>query len=105
VWFAAAGFRAGLRVAATLDGTNRGARRSCRDGISRPEPTMPYTRPISRFYLTPPSVPVFLISVVLALLAVFAVYGHLSLFKASSAFLVLLIAYIVLAAGVLIRGV
>jgi hypothetical protein len=88
-----------------VDGTNRGARRSCRDGISRPEPTMPYTRPISRFYLTPPSVPVFLISVVLALLAVFAVYGHLSIFKASSAFLVLLIAYIVLAAGVLIRGV
>lgn len=93
------------RAAAIVNGTNPGAPRSCRDGISRSEPTMPYTRPMSRFYLTPPSLPVFLISVVLALLAVFAVYGHLSLFKASSAFLVLLIAYIVLAAGVLIRGV
>jgi len=96
---------AGARAAAIVNGTNPGAPRSCRDGISRSEPTMPYSRPISRFYLTPPSLPVFLISVVLALLAVFAVYGHLSLFKASSAFLVLLIAYIVLAAGVLIRGV
>jgi hypothetical protein len=66
---------------------------------------MPYSRPVSRFYLTPPSVPVFVISVLLALLAVFAVYGHLSILKASSAFLVLLIAYVVLAAGVLIRGV
>jgi len=66
---------------------------------------MPYSRPVSRFYLTPPSLPVFLISAVMALLAVFAVYGHLSIFKASSAFVVLLIAYIVLAAGVLIRGV
>jgi hypothetical protein len=52
---------------------------------------MPYTRPIRRFHLTPPSVPIFLISVVLALLAVFTVYGHLSIFKASTAFLVLLI--------------
>ena len=66
---------------------------------------MPYTRPIRRFYLTPPSVPIFLISVVLALLAVFVVYGHLSIFKASYAFLVLLIAYVVLAVGVLVRGV
>jgi hypothetical protein len=66
---------------------------------------MPYTRPIRRFYLTPPSVPIFLISVVLALLAVFTVYGHVSIFKASTAFLVLLIAYVVLAVGVLARGV
>jgi hypothetical protein len=66
---------------------------------------MPYSRPISRFYLTPPSLPVFLISAVLALLAVLTVYGHVSIFKASTAFLVLLIAYVVLAAGVLIRGV
>jgi hypothetical protein len=66
---------------------------------------MPYTRPITRFYLTPPSVPTFVISVLLALLAVFSVYGHVSIFKAASAFLVLLIAYIVLAVGVLVRGV
>jgi hypothetical protein len=66
---------------------------------------MPYTRPIRRFYLTPPTVPIFLVSVVLALLAVFAVYGHVSIFKASSAFLVLLLAYIVLVVGNLFRGV
>jgi hypothetical protein len=66
---------------------------------------MPYTRPIRRFYLTPPTVPTFLVSVVLALLAVFAVYGHVSIFKASSAFLVLLLAYIVLVVGNLFRGV
>ena len=66
---------------------------------------MPYTRPIRRFYLTPPTVPIFLVSVVLALLAVFAVYGHVSIFKASSAFLVLLLAYIVLVIGNLFRGV
>jgi len=66
---------------------------------------MPYTRPIRRFYLTPPTVPIFLVSVVLALLAVFAVYGHVSIFKASSAFVVLLLAYIVLVIGNLFRGV
>jgi hypothetical protein len=66
---------------------------------------MPYTRPMRRFYLTPPSVPVFAISVVLAILAVLAVYGHMSIFNASYAFLVLLVAYIVLLAGVLLRGV
>jgi hypothetical protein len=42
---------------------------------------MPYTRPIRRFYLTPPSVVTFAISVLLALVAVFAIYGHLVLFK------------------------
>jgi hypothetical protein len=66
---------------------------------------MPYTRPIRRFYLTPPSVPVFVVSVVLAILAVLAVYGHMSIFNASYAFLVLLVAYIVLLAGILFRGV
>jgi hypothetical protein len=44
---------------------------------------MPYTRPIRRFYLTPPSVPIFLVSVVLAVLAVLAAYGHMSIFNAS----------------------
>ena len=66
---------------------------------------MPYTRPIRRFYLTPPSLPVFVVSIVLAILAVLAVYGHMSIFNASYAFLVLLVAYIVLLAGVLLRGV
>jgi hypothetical protein len=66
---------------------------------------MPYTRPIRRFYLTPPSVPIFTISVILALVAVFATYGHVSIFKASYAFLVLLIAYLVLLVGTLFRGV
>jgi hypothetical protein len=66
---------------------------------------MPYSRPIRRFYLTPPSVPVFAVSLVLAILAVLAVYGHMSIFNASYAFLILLVAYIVLLAGVLLRGV
>jgi hypothetical protein len=66
---------------------------------------MPYSRPIRRFYLTPPSVPVFAVSVVLAILAVLAVYGHMSIFNASYAFLILLVAYIVLLAGVLLRGI
>lgn len=66
---------------------------------------MPYTRPIRRFYLTPPSTPIFVVSVVLALLAVVATYGHISIFKASYAFVVLLIAYLVLLAGTLFRGV
>jgi hypothetical protein len=66
---------------------------------------MPYSRPVRRFYLTPPSVPIFLVSIVLALLAAFATYGHMSIFNASYAFAVLLIAYIVLLVGVLFRGV
>ena len=66
---------------------------------------MPYTRPMRRFYLTPPSLPIFLVSIVLAILAVLAVYGHMSIFNASYAFLVLLVAYIVLLFGVLFRGV
>lgn len=65
---------------------------------------MPYAR-VRRFYLTPPSVPLFLISVVLAVLAVLVTYGHLSLFRSSYAFLVLLIGYIVLAIGCLLRRV
>jgi hypothetical protein len=66
---------------------------------------MPYTRPIRRFYLTPPTIPVFVLSVILALLAVLAVYGKMSIFNASHAFLVLLIAYIVLLVGNLFRGI
>jgi hypothetical protein len=66
---------------------------------------MPYTRPIRRFYLTPPSVPLFVASIILAVLAVLAVYGKMSIFNASYAFLILLIAYLVLLVGVLFRGV
>ena len=66
---------------------------------------MPYTRPIRRFYLTPPSVPLFVASIILAVLAILAVYGKMSIFNASYAFLVLLIAYLVLLVGVLFRGV
>ena len=66
---------------------------------------MPYTRPVRRFYLTPPSIFTFGVSVVLALIAVFATYGHLVLFKGINAFLILLVAYLVLLAGTLFRGI
>jgi hypothetical protein len=66
---------------------------------------MPYTRPIRRFYLTPPSVFTFLLSVVLALIAVLATYGHLVLFRGINSFLILLVAYLVMLAGTLFRGV
>ena len=65
---------------------------------------MPYSRPIRRFYFTPPGIPTFIISAVLALVAVLAVYGHVVLLKGVSSFLILLIAYIVLLVGVLFRG-
>jgi hypothetical protein len=65
---------------------------------------MPYAR-ARRFYLTPPSVWIFAVSAVLAVLAVLVTYGHVSLFRASYAFVVLLIAYVVLAIGCLFRGV
>ena len=58
-----------------------------------------------RNYLTAPTLPVFLISVVMALAAVLVVYGKVALFGSAHAFLVLLIAYIVLAAACLFRGV
>jgi hypothetical protein len=66
---------------------------------------MPYSRPISRFYLTAPRVPTFAISVVLALLALFAVYGHISALHGINSFLILLLAYVVLLIGTLLRGV
>jgi len=66
---------------------------------------MPYTRPYRRFYLTPPTIPTFVISVLLAIVAVLAVYGHLALLRGVSAFLILLIAYVVLLIGNLLRGV
>src|SRR5215510_14955555 len=54
---------------------------------------------------TPPTVWIFFVSVVLAVLAVLVTYGHVSLFRSSYAFLVLLIAYVVLAIGCLFRRV
>jgi hypothetical protein len=66
---------------------------------------MPYTRPIRRFYLTPPKVLTFIISVVLAILALLAVYGHFAPLHAINGFVFLLVAYLVLAAGTLVRGI
>jgi hypothetical protein len=66
---------------------------------------MPYTRPIRRFYLTPPAVPTFVISVLLAVLAVFAVYGHIPQLHSIGGFTLLLIAYLVLLLGTLLRGI
>jgi hypothetical protein len=66
---------------------------------------MPYTRPIRRFYLTPPAVPTFVISVLLAVVALFAAYGHLTILHGVSAFTIMLIAYVILLLGVMLRGV
>jgi hypothetical protein len=66
---------------------------------------MPYTRPIRRFYLTPPAIPTFVISVLLAVLALLAVYGHFPQLHSIGGFTILLIAYVVLLLGTLLRGV
>jgi hypothetical protein len=66
---------------------------------------MPYSRPIRRFYLTAPKVVTFAISAVLALLALLAVYGHFPQFHGINGFLILLVAYAILLAGTLLRGV
>ncbi len=66
---------------------------------------MPYSRPISRFYLTAPRVPTFVLSIVLALLALLTAYGHLPELHGISSFVVLLVAYVVLLVGTLLRGV
>ena len=66
---------------------------------------MPYTRPYRRFYLTPPAIPTFVISAILAVLALLAMYGHTVLFHGVSAFVLLLIAYVVLLVGNLLRGI
>ena len=59
------------------------------------------------FVLTPPSIVIFLISLVLALLAMLVRYGgvHVPIINASRVFDVLTIAYVLLTAGVLIRGI
>ena len=70
-----------------------------------PVTTMAYRR--GGFVLTPPSIVIFGLSIVLALLAMLVRYGGVSvpLINASRVFDVLAIAYILLAAGVLVRGV
>jgi hypothetical protein len=75
-------------------------------GASRKEEiSMPFRR--GGFALTPPSVLLFGISLVLAVLAFLVHYGHMSvpIINASRVFDVLTIAYVVLMVGVLFRGV
>ena len=66
---------------------------------------MPYTRPMRRFYLTAPKVVTFAVSIVLAILALLIVYGNLVQLHGVSGFSILLIAYVVMLAGILLRGV
>jgi hypothetical protein len=57
--------------------------------------------------LTPPSIWIFAISLVLAVLALLVRYGgvHVPIINAARVFDVLAIAYVLLTAGVLVRGV
>ena len=66
---------------------------------------MPYRR--GGFALTPPSLVIFVISLVLALLAFLVRYAHVSvpIISSSRVFDVLAIAYVVLVIGVLFRRV
>lgn len=66
---------------------------------------MPFRR--ASFALTPPSMVVFVIALVLALVAMLAHYMHASvpLITSARAFDALAIAYVVLTIGVLFRGV
>ena len=66
---------------------------------------MPFRR--GGFTLTPPSVIIFVISLILAVLALLIRYAHVSVpvISSSRVFDVLAIAYVLLAAGVLIRRV
>jgi len=67
------------------------------------ETTMPFRR--GGFALTPPSVLIFVISLVLAVIALLVHYAHVSvpIINASHVFDVLAVAYIVLMVGVLFR--
>jgi len=58
-----------------------------------------------RFSLTPPSLPVFVISIVLALVALLMTYGSLRLGITFRPFDILAVAYVVLLAGVIFRGI
>ena len=58
------------------------------------------------FVLTPPSVPLFAVAVVLAVLALLAQYGGVSIpVISANVFETLAIAFAILTAGVLLRGV
>jgi hypothetical protein len=65
---------------------------------------MPFAR-VRRFYLTPPSLWVFAISVVLAVIAVLVNYRYIGVFRLSYAFPVLLLGYVLLVIGCLFRRV
>jgi hypothetical protein len=73
--------------------------------LKQQEWVMPFRR--GGFALTPPSVVIFVISIILAILAMLVRYAHVSVpvINASRVFDVLAIAYVLLAAGVLIRRV
>jgi hypothetical protein len=73
--------------------------------MSKQETTMPFRR--GGFALTPPSVLIFGISLVLAVLALMVHYAHVSvpIINASHVFDVLAVAYLVLMVGVLFRGI
>jgi hypothetical protein len=64
--------------------------------------------PFSRggIVLTPPSTLVFVISLALAVIALLSQYGiiHIAMLGSGRAFLMLAVAYVVLFAGVLVRG-
>ncbi len=62
-------------------------------------------RPCAAIFLTPPSVPVFFISIVLAILALLVTYGYVTAIRSSYAFAVLLISYALLMIGCLFRRV
>jgi hypothetical protein len=64
---------------------------------------MPYRR--GSFALTPPSIPIFVISLILAVIALLVRYGGVSipLINASRVFDVLAIAYVIMLIGVLVR--
>jgi purine-cytosine permease-like protein len=61
--------------------------------------------PADPAFLTAPKLLTFIISLVLAVIAVLAIYGHFAPLRSIDGFLTLLIAWLILAAGVLIRGI
>jgi hypothetical protein len=50
--------------------------------LEQRRPPMPYAR-ARRFFLTPPSVPVFFISIALAILALLVTYGYVTAIRSS----------------------
>jgi hypothetical protein len=92
-----------IRVAGGSRKRNKPRRQMFSQEEVEKEPGMPYTRPIRRFYLTPPAVPTFVISALLAVLALLAVYGHVPQLHGIGGFTLLLIAYVILLVGNLFR--